>query len=258
MNYPFSQLTAVTIIFASLLLIGETAQSQGDAIETPAAEPLYEVELIIFRQMDQGRSTPEIESIPAPLRSPAPPTGPVDEPVTPATSIIPTAAVDAGKPRHTPVSFHVMDLHPQMPIRLIDENAWELSGLYRRLDRLDAYQPLLHVGWTQSVSDLPDAESYMVRESTTSMTGLSGSITLYKQRYLHLKLDLALIDTDSLLKDLSAPRQIRFQAVDKIQESRRIRGPNSQFFDNPKFGVIAKIRKVEIVKDPAKEDGTSG
>ena len=35
----------------------------------------------------------------------------------------------------------------------------------------------------------------------------------------------------------------------KLQESRRIRGSNAQYFDHPQFGVIARISEVPIEED---------
>ena len=55
---------------------------------------------------------------------------------------------------------------------------------------------------------------------------LDGSITLLRERYLHLAVDLTLRSSGSLYR---------------LDEARRIRSGELHYFDNPRFGVIARV-----------------
>ena len=90
---------------------------------------------------------------------------------------------------------------------------------------------------------------------------LSGSFTLYLSRYLHLVVDLTLeelrangepvaIDESGFAYsdnrfgagyDDVQPSPVRY----RIQEDRIFKNGDLRYFDHPKFGVLAKITRVE-------------
>ena len=194
------------------------------AAEAPAAR--YAVEILVFDHLDQGRNTPETERITLPAM-------PGEDSPQDA----------ARKPqRRSPVTFYVMPPHPRLTdFQPLADAETDFDRLYARLQRLDAYRPLLQLGWTQHALPRLDAEPYQVGGGLASDNLMSGTITLYKGRYLHLEIDLERAGTAarSAFGDRSA------EAGPRLVESRRIRGSNLQYFDHPAFGVIASIREIE-------------
>jgi hypothetical protein len=116
----------------------------------------------------------------------------------------------------------------------------ELDSVLASLERVDAYQTLVHFGWQQTAAGRAEAEDYWLSPAMGEQFGLTGKLRVYKERYLHLAMALEF-----------DPRDGRgWPAV--IEESRRLRDDRLQYFDHPEFGVIAAVRKVE--PEPVKEE----
>lgn len=146
-----------------------------------------------------------------------------------------------------------------------------------RLDSLDAYEPLLHIGWTQTA--LPEAETPKLdlREFGQPPAGLTGDFTLYLSRYLHLVVNLQLdapeteaatvhfgeepmqvdrYESDAyeyygrVLEPEPMYEPLRFQ----ISENRLFKSGEIRYYDHPKFGVVAKILRFEIEEEDNTDD----
>jgi hypothetical protein len=221
---------AITLVTPVSLAQYEAEQPESDR---------YEVEIIVFRHLDRERNTPEIPPLPFP---------PDDDDNLSGVSRAPNQQL-AKEPL---VNFYIMDLHPQSPdFQAISGTDTGLDSVYRRLERLDAYQPLLQLGWTQRVTGESQAEQFEIPPSVTDQTSVSGTVTLYRERYVHLRLDLQLAESGFGETAVSLDGAVLLPA--HIQQSRRIRGANTHYFDHPQFGVIAKVRKLE----PAVRPGVS-
>lgn len=141
------------------------------------------------------------------------------------------------------------------------EDEFSMLDIESRLERLDAYEPLMHFSWTQTTHAQEDTTPIELAALGESPEGLSGSFTLYLSRYLHLVVDLTLDDPpppeepvaidnsvftfsderSGLGYDASAPGPVRF----RIQENRIFKNGDLRYFDHPKFGVLARITRVE-------------
>jgi hypothetical protein len=151
---------------------------------------------------------------------------------------------------------------------LLDEEEFVLSNAIRQFELLDAYETILHVGWTQPVYPLEETPAIELWLLAEPPEGLDGSFTLYLSRYLHIIVDLALAaaievedpvvtddsafsfgDSRTLYEDRydSAPPPVRY----RIQEHRIVKNGELRYFDHPKFGVLAKVTRVE---EEEKED----
>jgi len=218
--------------------------------EQEEAPARYEVELILFRHIDQSRNTPEIPAAssifnPSPLdltlaEIPAPP------PVTPSAGN--PLIIDTGKRvRRAPINFHLLELDPAYPDFVpLRKDTHTLIRAYQRLEQIDAYEPLLHIGWIQPARSTEDSKPYRFEPPTTEGLGISGTVTLYKERYLHLEVELAL-ETEN--QPVSTPFFFgagRGDSPDifKLTESRRIRGTVTHYFDSPQFGLITRVQEV--------------
>ena len=118
---------------------------------------------------------------------------------------------------------------PEFILNIEDE--FSMLDFASRLERLDAYEPIMHFSWTQETLAQEDTVSIELAALGEAPEGLTGSFTLYLSRYLHLVVDLTLDEPlapeepvaidDSVLTfsdersgfgyDASAPGPVRFR-----------------------------------------------
>jgi hypothetical protein len=173
-------------------------------------------------------------------------------------------------PVNTPASEDAGDENP-FQLVLLPEEEFTLVDAARQFELLDAYETMIHFGWTQPTFPEEDTPAIELRQLAEPPEGLDGTLTLYLSRYLHLVVDLALdapdafeeevIDDDSFFSFSDArdrygddyafaPMPVRF----RIQENRILKNGELRYFDHPKFGVLAKVTRVE---EPVPEDDDS-
>lgn len=206
------------------MLVGATAfaQERAPIDDMPVR---YAVEVLVFEHRDQSRSTSEIP-LPA-------------DPFGRETNGGPAA------PAGPRLEFLVMDPDAQRPsIGPLDAADRSLSGAWRRLERLDAYQPIAYLSWSQTALGRAAADAFWLEEVGSAAPGLSGQVKLYKERFLHLALDLSWRQP----APTQAPGSDRDAELPpaRIEESRRLKGDVVQYFDNPRFGAIAYVRVLEV------------
>lgn len=196
--------SAVVLLLAPLLALRAQEEPGPEAASAP---PVYEVEIIVFRNLDQHGITPE-----AAVAAAGPAAGSV-EPTDTESGGLPDQADTVTDPAFAPLT-------PQ---------SMRLDAVASRLRRGSAYQLIYHGGWVQSVQHQNLAQQTPL-PADASAQGLSGGITLYRERYLHVLVDIA-------LQSEASPEQ-------RIREGRRLRGQTAQYFDDPQFGVILAVRPV--------------
>jgi hypothetical protein len=136
---------------------------------------------------------------------------------------------------------------------ILDPARYELNDVYNRLRRLDAYRPLMHGAWIQPALERDETQSLKLR----------GTVTLYLSRFLHLVVDIALEEKSPVRPDALQDRipyfgdnrsnarygiNSQFLAPSifyRIQEDRILRSGDLRYYDHPKFGVLAKVVRVE-------------
>jgi hypothetical protein len=236
-----------------LMLAGNPVMAQvTDKSADEAAEPeppqYYQVELIVFRHLDQAGTTAEIPRMPKPemtdfleqdlarLAGPAPPTqttpSPVDE-VTGVTEILEGSA-DGAEDR--PANEWI----PVNPEGLL------LANMVSEIKRIPAYELLGYLNWAQVAPDVTIAQAMDLEEVGADKALLTGTIELHERRYLHLSLEVLLTDPDaapdsSLLGPFSGP-----MTLPALKDSRRIRLEKVQYFDQAQFGVIAVVSRLKV------------
>lgn len=221
-----------SLLLLAMLALPFAAMSQ-DELLSEAEVPIkyYTVELIVFTYEENVGLGTE---------------------VFPPEEIVPEPEEDA--------EIVVMDKPPRHPDaiglrpKLLTEQDFTLFDVARRLERLDAYQPVLHVGWTQAGFPLQDVDALQIADFGEVPPGLSGSFTLYLARYLHLVVDLTMdgspdevvVEFDDepaySLTDIATPAGPVYY---RIQEDRIVKNGEIRYFDHPKFGVVAKVTRVE-------------
>lgn len=142
---------------------------------------------------------------------------------------------------------------------MLPEEDFTLLDAAERLDNLDAYTPLVHFGWTQPTYPEEETEALPLSSFITPPDGLEGDLTLYLSRYLHLAVNLQLDaptedDAEDVLfldnfsnnyDDFGDTRTVSYPVRYRIDEDRIFRNGELRYFDHPKFGVLAKISRVE-------------
>jgi hypothetical protein len=150
-------------------------------------------------------------------------------------------------------------------IVMLAKEDFQLTETYERLQRLDAYKPLLHFGWTQPTYPEEDTEARPLSSFVTTPAVLEGELSLYLSRYLHLAVKLQLDATDNEPLDRRVASNslagsytdfgnetVSYPVRYRIDEDRIFRNGELRYFDHPKFGVLAKISRVED-DDPEEE-----
>ncbi|MBT8443569.1 MAG: peptidoglycan binding protein CsiV [Gammaproteobacteria bacterium] len=244
---------ALLRIFIALLLCAMTAvQAQDDLTGEPSEIRRYTVEIIIFRYaQDVSTGSEEFN-----LEKPAEPNlEPGDEPVMIDGEVLEEIEL-------------VSRIYRDIEFTLLPEYEFTLDDIASRLGRLDAYEPLMHFAWTQAT--WPDEGTLPIELSMMGQppTGLSGTLRLYLSRFLHLVVDLELeaprelarpgVGSEAMLNygdyrsldesgslnepyDFGTPLPVRYH----IDENRIFKSGELRYFDHPKFGVLAKVMRVE-------------
>lgn len=142
---------------------------------------------------------------------------------------------------------------PDIELVRLDRADFQLGGVMNRLKRLDVYRPVMHFGWTQATWPEEQTEAIPLHRLARPPAELDGELTLYLSRFLHLVVDLRLealqsgsFDGDArttggLVREVNAQPQTFY----RIQENRILKNGELRYYDHPKFGVLAKITRVE-------------
>lgn len=137
-------------------------------------------------------------------------------------------------------------------ILMLPKKNFTLLNIFERLDNLDAYTPLMHFGWTQPTYPPEETQARPLSSFMTPPKGLQGDLILYLSRYLHLGVNLQLdapaanAAQDALMLDDFGDRaMVTYPVRYRIEEDRIFRNGELRYFDHPKFGVLAKITRVE-------------
>lgn len=214
-----------------------------DAADAAEAPRHYSVEVIIFRYLEDVSVGTEIFVPERALLQP------VDEILQ---------APETRDEEATPV-------HP-FSMRLLSRDELTLGEAYGRLDRLDAYEPLMHFGWEQPTIPAEQTPALPLSRFSRVPAGLDGTLTLYLNRYLHLVVDVSLAappdeasgaspyeDYDEVAVAEYGDQRVAATDYDdvylplryRIVEDRILKNGETRYYDHPKFGVIAKVLRIE-------------
>ncbi len=270
------------LFLLSASTMGQQAVAPGaSSLEAEAEEGIrrYSVELIIFEYTDSSSAGTEIfdpDEAPAQeadsYSSDSPPEEPPEFDPTMLEKPRPAASPEsddrffADDTRDlTPVFIDeplaVIPTYEQAGLRLLGPEDYVLNDVYERLERLDAYRPLMRTAWIQQTPEKDVAAPIKLRRLGDPPLRLDGTITLYLSRYLHLVVDLALEEKAPLRMPAANNRLRRFgdersrfnfdpdfitpSTFYRIEEDRIVRNGELRYYDHPRFGVLARITRVE-------------
>jgi hypothetical protein len=102
----------------------------------------------------------------------------------------------------------------------------KLGPLANRLNATAGYKVVAHAAWIQTASAWGSRVGLPVEELGLGSQGLTGVVHLERGQYLHLGMNLTLAGPAGNLR---------------MNEIRRVRFNERQYFDHPAFGVIAVV-----------------
>jgi hypothetical protein len=263
---------------AAALFVVSGANAQQSVAQSPL-EPRYTVELIVFayRTSDSGSNEVFVPDKPKLI-----PDAEEELPADVSQNVfgdipeeVPSDLPDAGGPSQTDALNAEVTEPERIELHLLDPDAYTMDDIYRKLERLDAYQPIMRTAWTQTTPPKEVSPAVHLRALGSPPPGLDGSVTLYRGRYLHLVVDLALdadsserqgaTATDRLIAygdgrvrsdDGSALSDVMRQPVRyRIFEDRIMKTGDIRYFDHPRFGVVARVTRPDENPESA---GTTG
>ena len=149
----------------------------------------------------------------------------------------------------------------QVGVKFLGAEDYVLNKEYDRLMLLDAYRPVMHAAWTQPTLEKDLAIPIKLRRLSDPPLRLDGTMTLYLSRFLHLVVDLEL-EEKSTQQFPAANNHLRRYGDERtgysfdsnfitpsifyrIEEDRIVRNGELRYYDHPRFGVLAKITRVE-------------
>ena len=211
------------------------------------AEPLerYQVEVIAFAYADGPTAAGELlQRLPS-----LPPEPELDESDSDAA-----AETDDPAPEPPPETIEDEPV-PEIIVRfetMLDEEL-QLVEAYERLEKLSAYDMLLHGGWTQEGVPEEFAMPLDVRLLRAPLS-LAGNLTLHKSRFLHVAVDLSFDNDDSRpVVSLDDPFPTVLPPF-KLQERRRLRSGELHYFDHPSFGLLVVVRPEPVPEEIPEEE----
>jgi hypothetical protein len=124
-------------------------------------------------------------------------------------------------------------------VRILPPADYKLTGIWNALRASADYRPVAHAAWIQTASDWGTHAGFDLSELGVQVPGLSGLVYFERGTYLHLGLTL-----DYTMRHppagLDAPPGTTFV----MNETRRVRFYQRNYFDHPAFGVIALVLPV--------------
>jgi Peptidoglycan-binding protein, CsiV len=222
MDVRRAQLRIVTVALAALLACALRAAAQDTTGATATAGaagapgPVYNIEIIVFRA-SAALGGAEDWSAEAGARS---------------------IAGDESASGSSQVGHFVASLPAAV---------WQLDELESRLRASGTYVPVAHTAWSQTASAWGTRAGFPLQKLGISVPGLTGNVFLERGQFLHLGMTLTYA--------MSAPPPGLGAAADTpftINESRRVRFYERNYFDHPAFGVIALVTPAQGARAPGR------
>jgi hypothetical protein len=121
-------------------------------------------------------------------------------------------------------------------VSALPADKFQLGSVASKLRSTGAYVPVAHVGWTQSASAWGTRAGFPLHRLGIDVDGLSGMVSLERGQYLHLGLSLTYAMPNPPAGVGAAPG-----TAFTLNESRRVKFYERNYYDHPAFGVIALV-----------------
>jgi len=132
-------------------------------------------------------------------------------------------------------------------IGMLATSSYQLTELESKLRASGAYVPVAHAAWSQTASAWGTRAGFAIQRVGIDVPGLSGNVFLERGQYLHLGMTLTYA-MPAPPAGLGAGPGTAF----RINESRRIRFYERNYYDHPAFGVIALVTPARGPRAPGR------
>lgn len=132
-------------------------------------------------------------------------------------------------------------------VALLQPAAFQLNELESRLRASGAWQPVAHVAWSQTASAWGTRAGFPLSRLGVDVPGLSGTVFLEHGQFLHLGLSLNWA-MENPPDGLGAGPGTQFT----LNETRRVRFYERNYYDHPAFGVIALVTPAQGPRAPGR------
>lgn len=132
-------------------------------------------------------------------------------------------------------------------VSLLPSSSFQLSEIEGRLRSSGAYVPVAHIAWSQTASAWGTRAGFQVQKLGANVPGLEGTVFLERGQYLHLGMTLSYADP-APPGALGAAAGTTFT----LNQSRRIRFYDRNYYDHPAFGVIAMVSPSQGARPPGR------
>ena len=121
-------------------------------------------------------------------------------------------------------------------VSIVPASAYRLTPIWNALRVSPDYAPVAHAAWIQTASDWGTHAGFNLAELGIHVPGLKGLVYFERGTYLHLGLTL-----DYTMQHPPAGLGAAPGTTFVLNETRRIRFYQRNYFDHPAFGVIALV-----------------
>ncbi len=125
-------------------------------------------------------------------------------------------------------------------VAALPSSVWQLNEIEERLRASGTYVPVAHAAWSQTASSWGTRAGFNMQRLGISVPGLSGTVFLEHGQFLHVGMSLT-YSMPNPPAGLGAAPGTAFM----INESRRVKFYERNYFDHPAFGVIALVTPVQ-------------
>jgi Peptidoglycan-binding protein, CsiV len=132
-------------------------------------------------------------------------------------------------------------------VGVLPSSDWQLTDLENKLRASGAYVPVAHVAWSQTASAWGTRAGFPLARLGASAEGLSGTVFLEHGQFLHLGMTLTYAMAAAPASLGAAPG-----TPFSINETRRVRFYERNYFDHPAFGVIALVTPAQGARAPGR------
>ncbi len=257
----------VLALLCSLVLTANAQTGPDGAIVEPEIRR-YTVEVILFRYSDSVATgdevfppdpPPELEALGELGESDG-----LDAPIPEFGDLIPVPD-DSGNSDDVDAD-DTMSPIDRVALTVLPKEQLQLQDLYEKLQRLDAYEPVMWAGWTQGVVERDLSPEIALRRIGNAPPQFDGTLQLYLSRFLHLVVNLSMTPGQLNQPDPVPTFSDRFGSRDmgmqsglvhlRIDEDRIMKNGDLRYFDHPRFGLLAKVTRIETSAAPLEIDTT--
>lgn len=199
----------------------QSAPTQGAPSATPPAPaysgPAYDIEIVIFRTKVA-----------------------LGQPENWATETTASATVAGGEASSDSAQAGRL-------LTVLPASDYRLTAIESRLGSSGAYLPVAHAAWVQTASAWGTRAGFPLESLGINVPGLAGVIFLERGEFLHLGMTLNYTIPDPP-PGLNAPPGTTFV----MNETRRVRFYQRNYYDHPAFGVIALVTPARGPRPPGR------